>query len=394
MIRSITIRNFKSLVDVSIDLQKFNCFVGMNSAGKSTILQAIDFISQQMRGHLDFWLEDRGWESKDLYSKTGTGKASAQLLFLEVVWQSGACSVVWQGYFNRTLMRMTKESIHIDGKMYLEVQDGKFRTHDKSEEPIPFEYTGSILSALKDTIISEEIIHFRDTLRNIRSLELLSPHLLRKRSRSEVKPSGVGIGGEKLSGYIDTLTNENKIQLLIILRKFYPQIQGFRISTSKGGWKRLIVEERFADQNNEDVICETDAGQLNDGLLRILAVMAQVESEKGSVLLLDEIENGINPQIIEKLVDVLVNAQAQVIVTTHSPMILNYLDDDIARKSIQFVYKSSQGHTRVRRFFDIPRINDKLEVMGPGEAFIDTDLQLLTQENIDLDKKQQNNNKD
>ncbi|MGP3220717.1 AAA family ATPase [Serratia bockelmannii] len=388
MIRKITIRNFKSLVDVSIELQKFNCFVGMNSAGKSTILQAIDFISQQMHGNLYLWLEARGWESKDLYSRTSNAKASSQPLFIEVIYDLDGKSLVWQGHFNRSHMRMTRESIHIDGEMYLEVIDGKFRTHGRSYDSIPFEYSGSILATLKGNVISSEVIHFRDALKNIRSLELLSPHLLRKRSRSEIKPSGVGIGGEKLSGYIDTLTQDEKKLLQQMLIKFYPQIEGLRTSTLKGGWKRLIVQERFVDANGNASICETEAGQLNDGLLRILAVMAQLESTEGSLLLLDEIENGINPQVIELLVDALVDAKTQVIVTTHSPMILNYLEDDVARKGIQFVYKSPQGQTRVRPFFDIQRIDEKLDVMGPGEAFIDTDLKRLTSENIELDGKQ------
>lgn len=394
MIRTIAIRNFKSLVDVSIDLQKFNCFVGMNSAGKSTILQAIDFISQQMRGYLYLWLEDRGWESKDLYSRTSNTKAFSQPLFIEVIYDLDGKCLVWQGHFNRSLMRMTRESIHIDGEMHLEVIDGKYRTHERSYDSIPFEYSGSILGTLKDNVISSDVIHFRDALKNIRSLELLSPHLLRKRSRSEIKPSGVGIGGEKLSGYIDTLTHDDKKILQQILIKFYPQIAGLRTSTLKGGWKRLIIQERFVDANGDEAICETEAGQLNDGLLRILAVIAQLESKEGSLLLLDEIENGINPQVIELLVDALVNAKTQVIVTTHSPMILNYLEDDVARKGIQFVYKSPQGQTRVRPFFEIQRINEKLQVMGPGEAFIDTDLQRLARENIELDEMQQDLVKD
>lgn len=394
MIRTIAIRNFKSLVDITINLHKFNCFVGMNSAGKSTILQAIDFISQQMHGALDVWLEARGWEPKDLHSRISSNRSSHQQIFLEVVFDMNGKCLIWQGHFNRIFMRMTRESIFIEDQMYLEVLDGKYRTHDRSYEAIPFEYRGSILSALKDNVIADEIVYFRDALKNIRSLELLSPHLLRKRSRSELKPSGVGIGGEKLSGYLDTLTVEDRKALLEILKSFYPQIVGLRTSTLKGGWKRLIVTERFSDSKEDDIVCETDAGQLNDGLLRILAVMAQVESKDSSLLLLDEIENGINPQIIEKLVDALVTTKTQVIVTTHSPMILNYLDDDVAREGVQFVYKSPQGHTRIRPFFSIKRINKKLEVMGPGEAFIDTDLQLLVQDNIALDENQPSNFKD
>ena len=72
-------------------------------------------------------------------------------------------------------------------------------------------------------------------------------------------------------------------------------------------------------------------------------------------------------------------------VTSHSPMILNYLDDEVARQAVQFVYKNPHGQTRVRRFFDLPRIGDKLALMGPGEAFVDTNLVALTQECVALD---------
>ena len=83
--------------------------------------------------------------------------------------------------------------------------------------------------------------------------------------------------------------------------------------------------------------------------------------------------------------DALVASPQQTIVTTHSPLILNYLSDDTARQAVQFIYKTPQGETKVRRFFDIPRINEKLRCMGPGDAFVDTDLRALTDECIALD---------
>jgi len=148
----------------------------------------------------------------------------------------------------------------------------------------------------------------------------------------------------------------------------------------RAGWKRLSIIEQFGDHR-----METDASHINDGLLRILAVLAQTRSDR-SLVLLDEIENGINPEIVERLVDTLVSSPQQIIVTTHSPMILNYLNDETARQAVQFVYKSPHGLTGVRRFFEIPRIGEKLRMMGPGEAFVDTDLALLTSECIALDR--------
>lgn len=113
------------------------------------------------------------------------------------------------------------------------------------------------------------------------------------------------------------------------------------------------------------------------GQSRLLAILAQAGSDR-SLLLFDEIENGINPEIVKELVDTLVNCGRQVLVTSHSPMILNYLDDDIARGSVQFIYRGADGGTRARRFFSVPRVGDKLAYMGPGEAFVDTDLNALT----------------
>ncbi|CAI09095.1 AAA family ATPase [Aromatoleum aromaticum] len=55
MIELIAVRNFKSLAQFKLRLHRFNCLVGMNGAGKSTVLQAIDFIAQLMEGRIDEW---------------------------------------------------------------------------------------------------------------------------------------------------------------------------------------------------------------------------------------------------------------------------------------------------------------------------------------------------
>ena len=63
MIEKLFIGNFKSLVHATLFLGKFNCLVGMNGAGKSTILQALDLLAQLMHGNVDQWLKARGWVS-------------------------------------------------------------------------------------------------------------------------------------------------------------------------------------------------------------------------------------------------------------------------------------------------------------------------------------------
>ena len=69
MIKSCYISNFKSLVGLRISLPKFTVLIGLNGAGKTTVLQAFDFLSQLMNGRIDEWLTFRGWDRSDIASK-------------------------------------------------------------------------------------------------------------------------------------------------------------------------------------------------------------------------------------------------------------------------------------------------------------------------------------
>jgi len=249
----------------------------------------------------------------------------------------------------------------------------------RERQTIAFEYQGSILSALKDSEVPAALLEFRDALRNVRSLELLSPDKLRKSAR--VSEHDIGQGGERLSAYLDNIRGDRKTKLVKLLRKFYPALVDYKITSLRSGWKKLSVFEQFGAQK-----LETEALHLNDGLLRILAVLTQADADL-SLLLLDELENGINQEIVETLVDTLLQSPQQLLVTTHSPLLLNYLPDDVAREAVQFLYKTPQGETRCRSFFSIPRMAAKLNAMGPGDAFVDTDLRLFAQECVEMDER-------
>lgn len=374
MIESIYVKNFKSLNAVELKLEKFNCLIGMNGAGKSTILQALDFLSQLMIGQVQDWLDARGWKSHDLNCKLG--KESNLTLGIRYKTNTGE-KLQWVGVFNRVNLRCTHEIIAVNKEKIFEAKGQSFQFKGKAKQDISFVFQGSLLSVLKDSELSEPVKAFRDAVRKIRSLELLSPQMMRKRARTN--DQDIGAGGEKLSAFLHSIKGEHRDRLLGMLKSFYPNLLDFKITSQKAGWKKLSVIEAFQDQK-----LETEATHLNDGLLRILAVLAQSESDR-SLILLDEIENGINQEIVEKLVDTLVASPQQILVTTHSPLILNYLDDETAKKSVQFIYKTPQGLSKIRHFFDIPRIGEKLRYMGPGDAFVDTDLVALAQECIELD---------
>lgn len=388
MIKSISIDNFKSLVSFKLELSKFTCLVGLNGAGKSTVLQAMDFLSQLMSGDLDDWLKQRQWDSADINSKL-TSKSNID--FEVVVSNDAFGDLTWSGSINRKSLHCTKERVEIDNTVYLRVDDAycsitKLRSISNFPEqlsdfevsstperfPIVFEYQGSILSQLKETQINPVLLALKESIAEIRSLDLLSPELLRSRTKSA--EGRLGLGGQKLSAFIHESGKSVKEKLKNELMGVYSQLDLIETKSLRSGWKQLEITEKFGNQK-----LKTTARHMNDGMLRLMAVLAQLEAGS-EFLLFDEIENGINPELIEYLIDHLVNADHQILVTTHSPMILNFLDDDIAKKGVTYLYKSEKGHTKSVRLFDIPSMAKKLDFMGPGEVFIDTDLTNLYKE--------------
>jgi len=391
MIKSIWIDNFKSLVDFELDLSEFTCLVGLNGSGKSTVLQAIDFLSQLMDGDVDSWLGQRHWGSADINSKL-TRKNN--IAFKVVTFLPGLGEVIWSGSVNRKTLRCTEELVSFSAMTLLRVDDGKcsigkvvdFESLIDGAKttperfPIVFEYQGSILSQLKDSQTNVALHKLKSIILEIKSLDLLSPELLRRKTKES--KGGLGLGGERLSAFIHEAGSEGKSKLKEELTAVYPQLNQIETRSLRSGWKQLEITEEFGGQ-----LLKSTARHMNDGMLRLMAILSQLEGDN-EFLLFDEIENGINPELIEYLVDRLVQSTHQVLVTTHSPMILNFMEDDVAARGVVYLYKTSKGVTQSIKLFDIPSLAKKLAFMGPGEAFVDTDLTCLYQEIEALDIQQ------
>lgn len=365
MITKICVQNFKSLADFSLPLDMFTCLIGLNGAGKTTVLQVMDFIGHLACGITDF----RGWEKSELITNGSNSRTiSFQIDF--IVKENIKCS--WSGKYNIDKQRFMEEKI-VDSdpdalapNTYLQLKENRL-SYDGMGTSGPkdisdYDYKGSVLSAFKfdDHVISA----IKQELQSLKSMELLSPNSLR---RASLPGDALGIGGEGLSGYLSKLKSEDEDLLQGLLRLFYPQTGKYEIKRKKFGWKDLLLRENALK-------APVSAAHINDGYLRILAILSQMYSKAG-FLLFDEIENGINQELVENLLKVLQNFNGkQVLVTTHSALVLNYLTDEAAKASVILLYKDGQGHTYAMKFFEHPDIAPKMEFMAPGQIMSQTNL--------------------
>jgi len=358
MIKSIHIENFKSFANFELsELGRFTCIIGLNGSGKTTLLQALDFIGCLANGVSSF----RGWGKTEI-ATIGQNVRTCTFAVTFANDDKSACDLQWKGKYNIQLERFTEESVTRDNDPILQLKDGKLTMIGSTDKILPFNvgslnYQGSILNILNTQM--PDIDYVRDQLRQLRSIDLLSPESLRKASQGDTE---LGMGGVGMPGFLNSLSEQDARELLQELKLFYPTLNDYSIKRRRFGWKRLLVRESALGK------VALPAHQVNDGFLRVLAMLSQRYS-RNEFLLFDEVENGINQEILGLLVEKLQSFPGkQVVITTHSALLVNYLADETARKSLIFLYKDKLGHTHGMRFFDIEGIADRLEVLGPGEV--------------------------
>jgi len=368
MITHLYIDNFKTLIDFNLPCNVLTCLIGLNNSGKTTIIQAFDFLSFVASGKVSAFLQQRDWKIEEIksYQLQNRQSINYNLLFL-----LNDNTYSWSGSFNlKSLCCTTEKIIRNNEEVLLNVKHDYYQLQNKAVKSIDFTYEGSILGFLKEKLIGKELIETKEFLTSMKCLDLLSTNLIRK----PVKQSEYSVmrGGEKLAAFLCQLSNQKKERISKQLRYLFKKFRTYEVTTDESGWKELFISE---NSHKHDI--HIDSKHISDGLLRLLVIFSQLQTDY-SVLLFDEVENGINHEFMEYTIDEMIASKKQIIFTTHSPMMLNYLEDDIALQSVIYIKNNDDtGITSACRFFEASEVKTKLEYMGPGEIYANIDLNEL-----------------
>lgn len=112
-----------------------------------------------------------------------------------------------------------------------------------------------------------------------------------------------------------------------------------------------------------------DASLLSDGTLRVLAIAAaMLSAQEGSLVVIEEIDNGVHPSRARHLLDsirsIAERRKLRVLLSTHNPAMLDALPD-VAVPDVVFCYRDPEsGASRLIRMHEIPDVPELL-VQGP-----------------------------
>lgn len=330
MLTRIEIDSFKAFEHAEVTLRPFTLVAGPNGTGKTSVLQAIEFLGAMTRDSLKDALDYRHWDYADLprlHAPTKEFGFTAHITLDDA-------EIEWELRFGkRRSPGVASELVRRDGSDLLRRRGRRMQRLDESRDEWET-VTQTLTSSWLSTVTREDrgrypaLLGLANWARNVRRYVALAPESLREPSRRT--EDGMGASGEHLAGFLRFLRDRRPDRFGAVVERvktYYPELADIHVKGGAYGWNRIEILE---DWQSGPV--PFNARQVSDGLLRVLAVAAIFElDDPPSVLMLDEVENGLHPHLLGGLVDLLRQLAhergVQVIVTSHSPIALNYVED-------------------------------------------------------------------
>ena len=235
MIRRIQIDNFKSLDGFSLPpagsppLANFTCLIGANGSGKSTVLQALDFLSHLVRGNFSEWLRERNWTLQELSSKL-SGTEQIYIDFRVELQTASTLPVYWHCTFLPGESRISNESVAENGQWLLTTWPGPIslilNDRKSTKEYSGLKYSGSVLSILDDRDLHPSLQQLKRSLGDsLANFELVSPFNLKQDSQPS---KAIGAHGENFPGFLHVMSDGIRDRVYTKMKEFFPFVNAIQ----------------------------------------------------------------------------------------------------------------------------------------------------------------------
>jgi len=347
MLKKLTIQNFKSLDGVTFEFEPINLFIGPNSSGKSTALQAIEILHALLsRPSITEYLEkEKGWNYRDLPHRKNLKHTMSWKAEFHLRAASNEEPTKYEYAIElqpRLHLGIGRETLHIQRPgevrtLLLERTGRQTKFYDEETQKYATEklynLPCSAMQGLKETSNSfASILRFKKYLERFQSFLFWDPKQLRRPHQG--LSERLGPSGEQLPGFWAYLQRKEPTkakELLASIQQIFPKVEAIQSSGKVGwAWHHLSIAERIGEK-----VIQYPAEQASDGFLRLLAVLSlKFLPHPPRIITLEEPENGIHPHLISRVIGYLKELsdrkepnKIQVFLASHSPYVLSEFAD-------------------------------------------------------------------
>lgn len=323
-LKSLEIHKFGCVKSAKLALSPLHALVGPNDSGKSTLLRAIQFLGSlvQVMRQPDrlAWLEP-------LLKPGSTFLCSSSLN--EPAWRFRGSHPA--GFEGELVDQIPSRDIRI-GVLQL-IQE---RTPGLSQ---------AIDGCRVLRLDPDELRESSELLSEQEPLDFLNPR---------------GRGLPAVYDAVQSRDNDRFVELQKEVVGLFPAVKGFRL--------RNVTTHRKAFGVTLADGLEVGAEQMSEGLLYFLAFAILPHLRPNALLLVEEPENGLHPSRIADVVRVLrkISERTQVVIATHSPLVVNELGSD----EVSIVTRTPEQGTQVKLMRDTPDFERRSKVYALGELWL------------------------
>jgi predicted ATPase len=341
MIKRLSISNYRSLGEnVTIELGRFTALVGPNGSGKSNVVDALRFVSEAMHMGLSGAISHR-------YGIGAVRRWSGGHPFNVSIRIDLDLGIGRPAFYSFELRGDSADEYKVKAEA-AEVWDGTERFQFRIESGKWMEGPEGLTPPIDEMSLALPIIggdaRFQSLIQALQQIAIYAifPDTLRAPQRySSFKPLEKH-GSNWASILKDQPKQTWKPELVSALQKLTGDTEDIKVSQAAS---YLVVQFRHTSSNKK--LKWFDATQESDGTLRVAGIVtALLQEPPVPVLGIEEPELTVHPGAIPLLYDFLKQAssRSQVLVTTHSPELLDLMDVE----DIRVVVRGREGTTVAR----------------------------------------------
>ncbi|MFO1432815.1 MAG: AAA family ATPase [Candidatus Competibacteraceae bacterium] len=365
-LRRVVLRNYKSIGYCDVNLGPLTYLVGVNGSGKSNFLDALHLVRDALNGSLDNALSERGGLSE--VRRRSSGHPTHFGIRLEFTLKSGQ-----RGHYafnvgalkDRGYEVQTEECV-LDGigkGPFFQIGQGTVRASSEATFP-------AVTADRLALVVASGLAVFRPVFDALASMGFynLNPKLMRELQKPQegklLKPAGENISS--VIGHLERVAPEQMAIIQDYLQTVVPMVHGVERKPI-GPMETLEFRQEMAGAKHPWRFL---AQNMSDGTLRALGVLVSLfqgnRDYAPTLVGIEEPETALHPAASAALREALTraSAQTQVIVTSHSP---DLLDDRHLSTDAFLAVISEGGETRIAPLDDASRETMREQLFSAGE---------------------------
>ncbi len=409
MIRAVEIENFRMLASNRVSLEHFQVLVGANATGKTTFLDAIQFVSDVLRNGVRQAVEARTHNFWDLLFDTKrplrfafelevpasasiTDETSDVLRYeLEVghdndelrvlrenLWlpqDDGVPRAAWasqKSLFGEEVLEVLRDNRKGWRKVVGKSAEGRDYFKDERTNWNNMFRFGTDRAALgslpEDPERFPRALAVRDLLRNgVQTLALDA-----RRMREPAKPGSrppLALDGSNLPFVARDLAERDPVLFQDWVAQMGDAVHGL---TAIDTWERpedkhLVLRARFAGAHDSPV----PSWMLSDGTLRLMAITLLSYAStptSNQIYLVEEPENGLHPPAIQTAYEALARGPlgVQVLAATHSPVFLS----QVGLREVLVFQRTPSGTSMIRHGSEVPELKSWVDKRNLSDLLV------------------------